>query len=122
MLAAIAVLFALTLCSSVAIAQSGAGSIQGTVTDSTGAVIPGASSTLSTRPQEWRSTPKQTTPAFTRCRNYYGDICGYDLGEGHENTDQTIELLVSQNAVVNATLTTGAVTQQVTVSANTVQL
>jgi hypothetical protein len=33
----------LALCSTIALAQSGAGSIQGTVTDSTGAVIPGAS-------------------------------------------------------------------------------
>ena len=40
---AIAVVLGIALCCSTAIAQSGAGSIQGTVTDSTGAVIPGAS-------------------------------------------------------------------------------
>ena len=37
------VLLGLTMCCSSAIAQSGAGSIQGTVTDSSGAVIAGAS-------------------------------------------------------------------------------
>jgi len=42
MLAAIAILFAWTLSGTIALAQSGAGSIQGTVTDSTNAVIPGA--------------------------------------------------------------------------------
>jgi len=39
----IAVLLGLAMYCSSALGQSGAGSIQGTVTDSTGAVIPGAS-------------------------------------------------------------------------------
>lgn len=40
---AIAMALGIALCCPGAFAQSGAGSIQGTVTDSTGAVIPGAS-------------------------------------------------------------------------------
>jgi Carboxypeptidase regulatory-like domain len=40
---AIAVMLGMALCSTNTLAQSGAGSIQGTVTDSTGAVIVGAS-------------------------------------------------------------------------------
>ena len=39
---AVVVVLGIALCCSIAMAQSGAGSIQGTVTDSTGAVIPGA--------------------------------------------------------------------------------
>src|ERR1039458_3047899 len=40
---AIVVALGMAMCCSNALAQSGAGSIQGTVTDATGAVIPGAS-------------------------------------------------------------------------------
>src|ERR1039457_2457314 len=36
-------LLGMAMCCSIAIAQSGAGSIEGTVTDTTGAVVPGAS-------------------------------------------------------------------------------
>jgi hypothetical protein len=39
-----------------------------------------------------------------------------------ETNQRTIELLVGQTAVINSTLTAGAVTQKVEVTANTVQL
>jgi len=41
---------------------------------------------------------------------------------GMKTYKQTIELLVAQNAAINPSMTAGNVTQQVTVTADTVQL
>ena len=61
---AVAILLGIALCIPAAIAQSGAGSIQGTVTDSTGAVIPGLPSTSSTRAPISRSIPRSNAVGF----------------------------------------------------------
>lgn len=119
----IAAVFAMALCGPRGFAQSGAGSIEGTVTDVTGAVIPGASI---------RVVSKETGVVVTTTSNpvgFYqapGLLTGtYEVSvtaPGMKTSTQTIDLLVAQNAVVNAQLSAGAVTQKVTVSADTVEL
>lgn len=104
-------------------AQSGAGSIQGTVTDSTGAVIPGATVHVVNKGTGVASTTKTNSVGFYQVPglltgNYQVSV----TATGMKTTTQTIELLVAQNAVVNAKLIPGAVTQQVQVSATAVQL
>ncbi len=104
-------------------AQSGAGSIEGTVTDVTGAVIPGASIHVRN---------KNTGVSVNTVSNSIGfyQVPGLLTGTyevsitspGMKTSTETIDLLVAQNAVINARLSAGAVTQQVTVSANTVEL
>jgi hypothetical protein len=123
--AAFAVLLFLGVASScsMAFAQSGAGSIQGTVTDVSGAVIQSASIHI---------VQQGTNLAFDTKSNGEGFYQVPDLFTGTYNVTVTapgfrsyttpIELLVAQNAVVNAALTTGSVTQQVQVSAYTVDL
>jgi hypothetical protein len=120
---AIAVLLGVALCCSTAIAQSGAGSIQGTVTDSTGAVIPGASVHVLNQATGVAVDTKTNNTGFYEVPELFtGTYVVSISAKGMKTTTQTLELLVSQDAVINISLTTGSVTQQVTVSANTVQL
>lgn len=103
--------------------QSGAGSIQGTVTDTTGAVMPAVSVHV---------VNNATGVAADTRTNHVGYYVVPDLftgtysvtvsAPGMKTHSQTLELLVGQNAVVNVKLTPGAVTQQVTVAGNAVQL
>lgn len=123
MLAAMAVLLAWMLSSPIAFSQSGAGSIQGTVTDSTGAVILGASVHVVNQATGVAVDTKTNNTGFYEVPELFtGTYVVTITAKGMKTATQTLELLVSQDAVVNATMTTGAVTQQVTVSANTVQL
>jgi Carboxypeptidase regulatory-like domain len=113
----------LIVCASLGLAQSGAGSIQGTVTDPTGAVIPGASVHVVNQATGFAIDSKTNKVGFYQVPGlntgtYVVSISAPNM----KTTKQTIELLVAQNAVVNASLTTGSVSQQVTVSANTVEL
>lgn len=107
----------------ICLAQSGAGSIKGTVTDQTGAVVAGASIHV----------VNQATGVVTDTRtNNVGFYQAPDLFTGHYTvsvsapgmkTFQTwIELLVDQSAVINPVLTPGEVTERVTVEADPVQL
>ena len=106
-----------------ALAQSGAGSIQGTVTDSTGAVIPGASVRVVNQATGVADNTKSNSVGFYEVPGLFTGTYAVSIGApGMKTSTQTIDLLVAQNAVVNATMTAGAVSQQVTVSANTVQL
>jgi hypothetical protein len=104
-------------------AQSGIGSIQGTVTDSTGAVIPGATIHVTNRSTGVAATTESNSTGFYQVP---GLLAGtYDVtasSPGMKTLKQTVELLVAQNAVVNARLSPGAVTQQVQVSGTAVQL
>jgi hypothetical protein len=104
-------------------AQSGAGSIQGTVTDSTGAVIQGASIHVVQQGTNVASDTTSSSVGFYQVPELFTGT--YDVtvaAPGMKSYKTTIDLLVAQNAVINPTLTAGAVTQQVSVSANTVQL
>lgn len=122
-LAAMAILTTWMLCSSAALAQSGAGSIQGTVTDSTGAVIPGASVHVVNQATGVAVDTKTNNTGFYEVPELFtGTYVVTVSAKGMKTLTQTVDVLVSQDAEINVTMTAGAVTQQVTVSANTVQL
>jgi hypothetical protein len=104
-------------------AQSGAGSIQGTVTDSRGAVIPGASIHVVQQGTNAISDTKTNNAGFYQVPDLFtGTYTVTISAPGMKTYDTTIELLVDQNAVINQAMTAGAVTQTVTVTADTVQL
>jgi hypothetical protein len=103
--------------------QSGAGSIQGSVTDSTGAVIPGA---------EIRIVKQDTNATFNTKSNGIGfyQVPGLFTGTyvitvtapSMKVYKTTIQLLVAQSAIISPVMTPGPITQQVSVTANLVQL
>ena len=119
----IAAVFMLAIANFSASAQSGAGSIQGTVTDSTGAVIPGASIHVVNQGTGIAADTKSNSVGYYQVPDLFtGNYEVTITAPGMKSYKQTLELLVAQNAVINAMLTAGAVTQQVTVSSETVQL
>jgi hypothetical protein len=109
--------------SSAAYAQSGAGSIQGTVTDSTGAVIPNAQIHVV------RIATKVTTDTTSNGTGFY-EVPALLVGTyritvtapGMKTYQTSLELLVAQNAVINPMMQAGSVSQTVEVNADTVQL
>ena len=109
-------------CSSV-LAQSGVGSIQGTITDSTGAVIPGAAIHVVNLATSVAADTKSNSVGFYQVPGLFtGTYTVTATAPGMKTYKQTIELLVNQNAVINASLSAGAVTQQVEVAGNAAQL
>ena len=122
LLAAVAALGLALVCSN-DVAQSGAGSIQGTVADATGAVVPGASIHVVNQATGVAVDTKSNNVGFYQVPSLFtGTYVVTITSPGMKTYKQTIELLVAQNAVVNAAMSAGAVTQQVQVSANVVQL
>ncbi len=108
---------------SCAFAQSGAGSIEGTVKDPTGAVIPGARITVTRHATNVKSTTRSNSVGFYQVPGLLTGTYTVSVSVPNMKTyDRIIDLLVGQAAVVNPVMTAGAVTQQVTVSANSVQL
>jgi len=116
-------LFAICLLPLAALAQSGAGSIKGTVMDSTDAAIPGASVKV---------VNKSTGVAFDTTANNSGlyNVPGLFAGTysvtfsaaGMKKYQTNIDLQDAQNAVLNPKLTPGDVAEQVTVAGDTLQL
>jgi Carboxypeptidase regulatory-like domain len=105
------------------VAQSGAGSIQGTVTDPTGAVIPGASIDVVNVATGVATDTKSNGVGFYQVPGLFTGTYRVTItAPGMKSYITSIELLVAQSAVVNPRLTPGAVTQQVVVSGNAVQL
>jgi hypothetical protein len=106
-----------------AMAQSGAGSIQGTVTDPSGAVMPGASIHVVNQATGVTADTKTNDVGFYQVPGLFSGtyVVSFTAPNMKTNT-QTLELLVSQTAVINPRLTPGAVTQQVSVTADVVQL
>ena len=120
---AIAFAAGLALCCSGAMAQSGAGSIQGTVTDSTGAVIPGASIHVINQATNIASDAKSTSVGFYQVPELFtGTYTVTVTAPGMKTYKTSIELQVAQNAVINPSLSPGSVTQQIEVSADVQQL
>lgn len=104
-------------------AQSGAGSIQGTVSDITGAVIPAASIHVVNLSTGVASDTKSNGHGFYQVAELFtGNYRVTVRVPGMKTYQTSIELLVAQNAVVNPILEPGAIGQQVTVNADTVQL
>ncbi len=122
-LIAIVALIGLAMGCSSAYAQSGAGSIQGTVTDSTGAVIPGA--TISVVNQATNSNTDTTSSSvgfYTVPALFTGNYSITVIAPGMKTYKTALELQVAQNAVINPVMTAGSVTQQIEVSADVAQL
>lgn len=108
---------------SIAIAQSGAGSIQGTVTDSTGAVIAGAAVHIVNQATNVVADAKSNSVGFYQVPELFtGTYVVTIVAPGMKTYNRTVDLLVGQTYVADAALTAGAVTQQVEVSADAVQL
>lgn len=103
--------------------QSGAGSIQGTVTDSTGAVIQGASINIVNTATNVASNTKSNDVGYYQVLGLFTGSYTLTVTAPNMKTEvQTIDLLVAQIAVINPKMVPGAVTQQVSVTADTVQL
>jgi hypothetical protein len=129
----IAVLFVATLCFapitplnlvSIASAQTAVtGGLNGVVQDPTGAVVPGATVTLveintgDTRVVTTNAHGLYTAP-FLKPGNYQVSA----TAKGLQSTTTAVEILVSQQSVVNLTVSPSASRQTVTVSANNAQL
>jgi hypothetical protein len=113
----------LALCFSVARAQSGAGSIQGTITDPSGAIIPGASiHVVNSATSVASDTKANSAGAYQVPGLFTGDYVISVTAAGMETTRRSIQLLAGQTAAINFSLKTGSVTQKVEVEADTVQL
>lgn len=120
---AVAVAVGLALSGSLAVAQSGAGSIQGTVSDSTGAVIPNASIHVVNKATGVTADTKSNNVGFYQVPSLF--TATYEAtvsAPGFKTYAVTLNLLVDQHAVVNVELVPGEVTQRVEVAADLVQL
>ena len=105
------------------VAQSGAGSIQGTVPDSTGAVIPAASIDVVNVATGVKTDTKSNGVGFYQVPELFTGTYQVAVNaSGMKTYTTSIQLLVAQNAVINPVLTAGAITQQVVVAGDTVQL
>ncbi len=99
------------------------GSINGTVTDSTGAVVPGATITL--KDEATGSTVNLTANADGRFSAPYLKPDKFDLSAtapGLQSVTTTIQVLTGQQSAANLTVTPTASNQTVQVSANNAQL
>lgn len=122
LLASVGVLV-LTLTGLTALAQTGAGSIEGTITDSSGAVIPGASIRIINNATGVTSPTQSNNAGFYQVPGLFAG--GYSViagSSGMKTYQRSIQLLAAQDAVINFSLTPGAVTQRVQVNGNAVQL
>ncbi len=112
------------MCQNAAFAQSATtGSINGTVVDTSGAVVPGATVTitdLATRDQRVLTSNAEGrfTVPFLKPDNFEVSA----TGQGLQSTKTTIQVLTGQQSAVNLTLAPNATTQTVEVSANNAQL
>jgi hypothetical protein len=114
--------FAIAMFCSGTFAQSGAGSIEGTVSDPTGAVIPGASIHVLNQATGVAIDTKTNNVGFYQVPGLVvGTYVVSVTAPGMKTSNQSIELQTAQTAIINMQMTTGAVTQQVTVSADSVQ-
>lgn len=104
-------------------AQSGAGSIEGTVTDSTGAIVPGASIHVLNQATGVTSDTKANGAGSYQVPGLFtGTYVVTVTAPGMETYQKTIQLLVGQKETSNVSLKAGAVTEKVEVSADAVQL
>lgn len=113
----------LAMCCSNAIAQSGAGSIQGTVKDSAGAVIQGATISVANTATGVVSNTKSSNVGFYQVPSLFaGSYTVTFTAPTMKTYVYKVELQVAQAAVVNPVMTVGAVSQEVQVSGRAVQL
>jgi hypothetical protein len=106
-----------------AFAQSGAGSIQGTVTDSTGAVIPNATIHIVNQATNVAGDARSNAVGFYQVPGLFtGTYTVTATAPNMKTYSTSIELLVAQAATINPVLSAGSVSQQIEVTANMVQL
>jgi hypothetical protein len=113
----------LLLLSGTARAQSGAGSIQGTVMDSTGAVIPGAAIQVKNTATGVVSNTSSNGVGFYQVPSLF--VGTYSLRVSMQNMSiygTSIELQVGQTATINPVLNPGTVAQEIVVNAGQTQL
>jgi len=104
-------------------AQSGAGSIQGTVQDSSSAAIPGCSVHVVNQATGVANDTSSNTSGFYAVPGLFaGNYTVTFSAPGMKKYQTAISLLDAQVAVLNPKLTVGDVTEQVTVASETVQL
>jgi hypothetical protein len=121
--AVLAVFLGVAMCCTGAFAQSGAGSIQGTVTDATGAIIPGAAIHVVNDATNVSVETKANNVGFYQVPALFTGHYTVSVSAPGMKTFKTgIELLVDQHAVINPAMNAGDVTQQVEVAADMVQL
>lgn len=121
-MALVLLLLSLASCSPL-LAQSGAGAIQGVVTDSTGAVIPGASIHVVQQNTNATFDTKSNQVGFYQVPELFAGPYGVTvIVPGMKSYKAALELLVAQTAIVNPVLSAGDVTEHVEVSANAIQL
>ena len=105
------------------LAQSGAGSIQGTVQDSTGAAVPNCSiQVLNQSTGVSLKSTSNSAGAYTVPGVFAGSYSVTFAAPGMKKFQTTVELQDAQNAILSPKLTVGDVTEQVTVSGESVQL
>ncbi len=113
----------LAICTGVAFAQNGQGSIQGTIMDPTGAVIPKAAiHVVNTKTGVTSNSSTNGTGFYQVPGLFAGD---YDISvtaTGMKTSVRSIQLLVGQDAVIDFTMATGSVSQEVVVQGNLVQM
>jgi hypothetical protein len=106
-----------------ALAQSGAGSIQGTIQDSTSAAVPNCSvHVVSQSTGVAYDTTSNSTGFYSVPGLFTGNYTVTFNASGMKKYQTTVALQNAQNAMINPTLAVGDVTERVTVSADTVQL
>jgi hypothetical protein len=120
---AVCTLLGVMVCCPGAFAQSGAGSIQGTVTDPTGAVIPNAAIHIVNQATGVQANTTSNGTGFYQVPDLFAGTYAISITAPHMKTyNRTLDLLAAQTGVINATMSAGAVTQQVQVTADAVQL
>ncbi|HTF61288.1 MAG TPA: TonB-dependent receptor, partial [Edaphobacter sp.] len=114
-------LFVILLIAPVGLAQSGAGAIQGTITDITGAVIPDVSIKVWNTDTGVPSVAKTNSAGFYQVPGLFAGLYKITItATGMKTATTTLQLRVAQAGVVNMSLLPGEVTENVTVSADTV--
>lgn len=119
----VAVALGMAISSSSTFAQSGAGSIQGTVQDSTGAAMPGAAVHIVNQDSGVSyDTAANNTGFYSVPSLFTGNYTLTFSANAMKKYQTSIALQDAQNAVINPQLSPGSVTEQVTVSGNAIQL
>lgn len=105
------------------LAQSGVGTIQGIVSDSSGAAISNARvHVLNQKTGQAFDTISNSTGFYSAPSLFTGDYTLTFNAPGMKAYQTSINLLVAQTAVINPTLVIASSAQQITVTGNTVQL
>jgi hypothetical protein len=121
--ALVALAFGIAACPAVLVAQSGAGSIQGTIQDSAGAIIPGVAVHVVKQDTGAAFDTKSNSAGFYSVPGLFTGNYTLDFkAPGMKEYQTSVALQDAQNAVINPQLTVGAVTERVTVTGDAVQL